>query len=157
MDIIKPLQLSGRHVIVEQDNRFHLVVSASLGFRLDSGDSVLENDCMSECVAQMGSNPMPDPGMPKPKAEYLVSGRYHAPGGEPVGGGEVRVEFGEQRKSLLVFGDRRWEKGLPSQPQSITEMALDYSRAFGGGDYPKNPLGIGYRQEQLPNLENQSP
>ncbi len=154
MNIIKPLQLMGKQAIVEQDGRFHLVVSASLGFRLSSGSVLLETDAMSESIGAMGSNPIPDIGMPKPRAEYLVSGSFHAPGGEAVRGGEVKVEFGSQNKTLYVFGDRSWEMGLPTQAQMITEMPLDYSRAFGGGDYPKNPVGIGYKQEQLPNLEN---
>ena len=154
MNIIKPLQLMARQTVLEQDNRFHLVVTASIGFRLDSGSVLLEPDAMKESIAAMGSNPIPDAGMPKPKAEYLVSGSFYSPQGEAVGGGEVKVQFGSQQKSLYVFGDRSWQMGIPSGPESITQMPLDYAHAFGGNGYDDNPVGIGYQQEQLPNIEN---
>ncbi len=154
MNIIKPFQLMGKQAVLEQANRYHLVISASLGFRLTNGTALLETDAMSESIAAMGDNPLPDMGMPKPKAEYLVSGSYFAPGGEAVQGGEVKVQFGAQQKTLYVFGDRKWQTGVPTQPEKITSMRLDYTRAFGGSNYPKNPVGMGYRLEQLPNVEN---
>ena len=128
----------GEQTVIEQDNRFHLVVSASLGFRLSSGTTLLEMDTMSESIAAMGINPVPDFGMPKPKAEYLLSGRYFAPGGVAVRGGEVKVEFAGLTKSLYVFGDRNWEMGVPSQAELFSEMPLDYARAFGGASYSKS-------------------
>jgi uncharacterized protein YjbI with pentapeptide repeats len=154
MNTINPLQIACQKTVVEQDNRFHLVISATIGFRLSDGSVLLEMDAMSESIAAMGGSPMPDFGMPKPKAEYLVSGSYHAPDSEAVRGGEVKVEFGRQSKTLVVFGDRSWQMGIPSEPELITKMPLEYTRAYGGSDYPKNPVGIGYKQEQLPNIEN---
>jgi uncharacterized protein YjbI with pentapeptide repeats len=154
MIITKPLQLTAKHAVIEQDHKFYCVFSATLGFRLSSGEALLEMDAMSESIAAMGANPMPDMGMPKPRAEYLVSGKYFAPGGEPVRGGEVRVSFADNEKSLYVFGDREWVLGQPSEAEWISEMPLDYSRAYGGATYPKNPVGIGFDEDRLPNIEN---
>ncbi len=154
MNIIKPLQLMCKQTVIEQDRRFHCVISPSIGFRLSSGEALLEMDAMSEAIEAMGDSPLPDPGMPKPRAEYLVSGKFHAPGGEPVTGGEVRVRLGQQTKSLYVFGDREWVMGVPSEADKITEMPLDYSRAYGGANYPANPVGIGFEEQRLPNIEH---
>ncbi len=154
MNIIKPLQLMYKQTVIEQDRRFHCVISPAIGFRLSSGEAVLEMDAMSESIEAMGDSPLPDPGMPKPKAEFLVSGKYYAPGGEPVTGGEVRVVLGHQSKSLYVFGDREWVMGVPSEAEKMTEMPLEYSRAYGGANYPANPVGIGYDELRLPNIEH---
>jgi uncharacterized protein YjbI with pentapeptide repeats len=154
MNIFKPFQLMQKQSVIEQNNQFYFVVSATLSFRLSDGSALLEMGAMGESIKAMGKNPVPDFGMPKPKAEYLVSGSYYALGGEAVRGDEVKVEFGTQSKTLYVFGDRSWQMGIPSKPELITQMPLDYSRAFGGSDYPKNPVGIGHQQEQLPNIEN---
>ena len=154
MNIIKPLQLMCKQTVIEQDRRFHCVISPSLGFRLSSGEALLEMDAMSESIEAMGDSPLPDPGMPKPRAEFLVSGKYYAPGGVPVNGGEVRVRLGQQSKSLYVFGDREWVMGVPSEAEKITEMPLDYSRAYGGANYPANPVGIGFDEQRLPNIEH---
>lgn len=143
-----------KQTVIEQNNRFHLVISASTGFRLSDGSVLLETDAMSESISAMGSGSMPDFGMPKPQAEFLVSGSYYSPDKARVRGDEVKVEFGTQSKTLFIFGDRSWQLGIPSEPELITQMPLDYSRAYGGSDYPKNPSGIGYQQEQLPNIEN---
>jgi len=143
----------GMQRVIEQDNQFHLVVSSSLGIRLSTGESVLEMDALSESLSVMGSNPLPDMGMPKPQAEYLVSGSYYSPGNKPVRGGEVKIDFAGKSKSLNVFGDRSWVMGMPSEAEYITSMPLDYSRAYGGSGYTQNPGGIGFHEERLPNIE----
>jgi len=154
MNIIKPLQIISKQTVFEQDHHFHCVFSLSIGFRLSSGEVLLEMDAMSESIAAMGSTPIPDTGMPKPQAEYLVSGKYFSPGSEPVHGGEVKVVLGEKSKSLYVFGDREWVLGVPSEAETITEMPIDYTRAYGGANYTANPVGIGFQEERLPNIEN---
>jgi len=81
---------------------------------------------------------------------------------------------GEFTRSLDVIGDRRWERDAlgelnPSEPEPFTEMALDWSNAYGGAvmhhgerhAHPMNPIGRGaYADEasaegqRLPNLED---
>lgn len=61
------------------------------------------------------------------------------------------------RKSLFVFGDRRWEDIMLSvgDPEPFTRTAISYDRAYGGADfnedqpdrvatYAENPIGAGY-------------
>jgi uncharacterized protein YjbI with pentapeptide repeats len=96
----------------------------------------------------------------KPKADFLVAGAAHAPGGGAVKACRVSVAVGGYTKSLAVFGDRRWEWGplgaSPGEPEPFVTMPLGWERAYGGPDSPANPVGRGadYRAGQpLPNIE----
>ncbi|OZI37319.1 hypothetical protein CAL29_02545 [Bordetella genomosp. 10] len=102
-----------------------------------------------------------DLGVPKACAEFLVSGyayTRHQPDKTACG---VRVRVGELEKSLLVFGDRYWLDGRPSQPAPFEQMRVNWTRAYGGPDVAANPQGMGSlavdvngaRVLPLPNVE----
>ncbi|PCJ86087.1 MAG: hypothetical protein COA54_09625 [Thiotrichaceae bacterium] len=154
--ITKPLHIACNQQVLEQNNQFHLIVSATMGVRLSSGEALLEFDFYKEAFDHIGANPMPDIAMPKPQAEYLVSGNFYAPNGAELTAGEVKVSFSDKTKQLYIFGDREWQGGIPSQPQPFSTMPLDYSLAFGGNDYPNNPDGKGFNDGVLPNIEDPS-
>ena len=113
MKIFKPLQLGVNQQVLEQDNIFHCIVSSTMGVRLSSGESLLEFDFTREAFENMGDNPLPDMGMPKPQGEYLVSGTFYTPGMEKTSGGEIIVRLEEQEKRLYLFGEREWVMGIP--------------------------------------------
>ncbi len=107
-----------------------------------------------------------DIGMPKPTAEVLVAGHAAAPGGEPVQRMGLAWAIGGLQKSLLITGDRFWRMAgataVPTEPQAFTRMPLAPARCFGGGGYPANPAGLGFRAQErlmaqevvaLPNIE----
>ncbi len=154
INTVKPLQLSFNQQVLEHGGRFHFIASVTQGIRLSSGQALLETDFLKEAIENMGANPLPDVGMPKPCGEFLVSGSFFAPQQQPVTGGEVRVRVGAQQKTLYVFGPRQWVMGIPSAPEPVTEVALEYTNAFGGNGLSSNPDGIGYQQEDLPLIEN---
>jgi len=106
--------------------------------------------------------------------DVFVTGKAHAPRGEPVPRLRVDLSVGERfRRAVEVIGDRRWQKkrrGLvASDPEPFTEMPLSYDRAFGGSvqsdegefRFTHNAAGRGvYFEEEhaengpLPNLED---
>ncbi len=92
---------------------------------------------------------------------------------------DVALWVGPIRKSVRIFGDRRWMRGAarwrPSRPTPFEKMPLLYERAFGGWDttaadarqhdfYARNPVGLGFAASRasnpegllLPNLEDPS-
>ncbi|MFQ5757345.1 MAG: DUF2169 domain-containing protein [Acidiferrobacterales bacterium] len=92
----------------------------------------------------------------KPRADLLLTGACHAPGGEPVTACRVRFQVGRHAQVLYVIGDRHWRNGLaslrpPSEPQPFTRMELCYERSFGGPGYDANPVGKGMREVGLAN------
>ncbi|MCK5313003.1 MAG: DUF2169 domain-containing protein, partial [Desulfobacteraceae bacterium] len=154
MRIYRPLQISFNHQVLEQSRKFYFTASATLGIDLQTGGELLDLNYLKDVFEGMGENALPDMGMPKPNGEFLVSGSFFAPDNKAVTGGEVMVRLGEYEKKLIVFGQRKWEAGLPSNPQEITSMPLDFIRAFGGEGYEKNPDGIGFNDGLLPCIEN---
>lgn len=112
----------------------------------------------------------------KPRADIVLVGNAHAPGRRPVPQLDVKLQVGQIKKTIRVFGDRRWI--FPSRlalipqvtrPEPFVSMALTYRRAFGGIDeaaarYCKENLaGVGFAgdlgpksldHKPLPNLED---
>ena len=104
----------------------------------------------------------------KPRADVVVAGSAHAPGGQPVPYLDVGVRVGERRAGIRVYGDRVWEKDTrASKPVPFATLELSAERAFGGvspsgGFCAENPVGKGFvmvdkKQEAkgapLPNIE----
>lgn len=111
----------------------------------------------------------------KPGTDVVLIGHAHAPHGWPVVEITASVKVGGVHKSVVVVGDRQWERteaGLViSEPTPFVRMPLVYERAFGGcppsqrgkarpDRDERNPVGTGYCVEpsdaegmRLPNLE----
>ena len=153
LKIIKPLQISATKRVLEQDNKFYLVATAVLGFKLGKNETLLEIEYLKEAFDCMGNHVIPDMGMPKPQGEYLASGKFFAPEGRKVQAGEASITLGEKKKSLHVFGERHWGLAAPSEPTEFAELELNYATAFGGNGFEKNPTGVGYKSDFLPRIE----
>jgi len=105
--------------------------------------------------------------------DVLLNGTAYAPDGHPAKQWVVSLRVGPINKSLLISGDRVWQKGflkpVLSEPKPIVSLPLGYQYAFGGCDpsgsnaqpvYAHNPIGRGYAQEKsafidlpAPNIE----
>src|SRR5262249_46279287 len=74
----------------------------------------------------------------KPATDVLLIGSAVAPSGQPVRQLDVAMEVGPIRKTIRVFGDRSWQKGLLKdsigEPKEFTTMPLTFENAFGGLD-----------------------
>jgi len=112
----------------------------------------------------------------KPRADVVLIGKAHAPGGRPVKALDAMLRVGRLRKVIRVFGDRKWifptrlvMVPVISEPEPFTEMPLVYERAFGGFDRKAakwcahNYIGKGFLGKKskesvdgkpLPNLED---
>ncbi len=95
----------------------------------------------------------PDDLVPfKPRGECFVLGHFHAPHGQPVPHGRVAFQIGPVRKSVSVFGERRWTTWGPSEPKPSACVPLRWEHAYGGPNVPENPVGCG--AEAVPQLED---
>jgi hypothetical protein len=79
----------------------------------------------------------------KPRADILLVGHAHAPGGVPVPSLLARLRVGSFVKTLHIEGDRVWnaspEGGRASPSRPFTAMPLRFERAPAG---PDNPIGV---------------
>lgn len=109
----------------------------------------------------------------KPHCDVLVTGRAHAPGGEPSREFQVGIQVGPVRKLVRVLGPRRWvqRRGAAepelTAPEPCLDAPLSYGHAFGGmyghqaigSDdparhlaHPANLVGRGYARDAFMRL-----
>ena len=170
MKTIKPLKLGLLYKTFEDNNRFYLATSLLSFFSFSSSSPVIntEIDFWNFVAEEMGSDAVLDIGMPKPRAEVLITGKFFSQTGRQAPAGQVSFELGEIRKKLYIFGDRFWKRNpagawVITEPAPMNVMDITYQNAFGGQDYPKNPLGKGFQPVllktgetiwPLPNIED---
>jgi uncharacterized protein YjbI with pentapeptide repeats len=90
----------------------------------------------------------------KPRADLLLVGSAHAPGGVPVRSVNVRFGLGEFSKSIEVLGNRTWESSFSSKTspaELFAALPLVYENAAGGAKDDRNPVGKAFKTTP-PNL-----
>lgn len=115
---------------------------------------------------------------PKPRTDIYLNATAHAPNGRPTTRMTVGLGTPRGNKSIVVHGDRRWERDLvggitATPPLPFVKMPIVYERAWGGYDRtdadpaqhrldPRNTVGTGHFSrishrvgKALPNLEAQ--
>jgi len=152
--VIKPFQLGVQSSVIEHNNKFYCVISSTLGINLLTGKTVLESQWVGDAIDGMAGHSIPDTGMPKPSGEYLVSGNYYSPNATPTTGDKIKIQLGSQEKTLLIFGERQWNNGFPTEPELFTTCPINFSEAFGGQEFKRNPNGLGFKEVRLPKIES---
>lgn len=158
MQVVKPQSLGLSTRPIEHRKRFGLCITASLHlpFAQAARGTLWGEQSMWNFLGEEMASPMIDEGVAKLTPEFLVHGRAFPPPGRSDACA-VRAQFAGRQKSLLVFGDRFWERGTASAPGSFTEMPIDWAHAYGGADHASNPLGKGMAADKgrhaLPNIE----
>ena len=158
MVVTKPQPLSLTTRPIEYRKRFGLCVTAALHVPFLQGEkgTLWGEQSMWKFLAKEMANPMIDEGVSKLTPEFLVSGRAY-PTQESPNACAVKVSLGDIQKNLIVSGERYWDGGQPSQPQPFRSLPISWDFAYGGADYPLNPLGRGRAVDNgiqwLPNIE----
>lgn len=164
MKIVKP-HLIGCMLRTYDRNSFRLAVTGSVFFSFRDPDRPLRESAMWETIAaELGDGAAWDMGIPKDRAEFLLSARCFSLGGIPVGRETVRVRVGPLSRRLAVFGNRHWKNHSGfwkmTEPEPFSEMPLDWNHAYGGKGFPGNPVGKGFIDGPsddpvpLPNVED---
>lgn len=98
-------------------------------------------------------------GPVKPATEVTVLGYAHSPRAQPAECVPVGLQVGRQKKTILVFGDRVFRRGVfgvtASQPKPFVHKPIRYEQAYGGMDLTdsdsqkhayesRNPIGCGF-------------
>jgi uncharacterized protein YjbI with pentapeptide repeats len=143
MKVIKPSQLGVLARPYEIRGEFRLSVSILALIPLGDVRALLPEIALWPMAAeQLGDEPVLDAALPKARAEYLLAGRAYALGGSGTTVTASAMVAG-RRKMLRVFGDRYFKADWISEPKTFDSMPLDWAHAFGGKQFPKNPLGRG--------------
>lgn len=95
----------------------------------------------------------------KLRADILMNAVAYSPGKQPAGTWPVSLRVGAWSKSLVVYGERTWKRGVlgaagATSPTLIAEVPIAWDRAFGGPGYSKNPIGRGWKSDAAPQIES---
>lgn len=158
MKLIRPLDLGHGRRVFEHARRFYLSIGAYLCFDLDQPDAPPQlEQVMWPVIQETLGEGIFDLALPKPRGEVLVHGFAYAPAGRAVQACRVGLRCGPVAKELSVFGDRVWRDGEIGDPTPFQRMPLDYAHAYGGPDWPRNPLGKGRAAVATPEGETPRP
>lgn len=161
MKTIKPMRLSLLTRSFETNRTYYLGVSTLAFFDLESAELLPEVSLWLFAADELGKDSAIDAGIPKSRAEYLVSGSVFTPDGKPQETCPAIARVGTLEKTIYSIGDRFWKGREQSKPQPFSSLPLMWEHAFGGEGYEKNPLGKGASPvetehgpiQYLPNLE----
>ncbi|MBZ5710476.1 DUF2169 family type VI secretion system accessory protein [Nannocystis pusilla] len=165
MRVVKPGKLGVLTRCYEHERRYYMGVSVlafiPIGLAAPAPILLSEVDMWKFAAKQLGGGSL-DVGIPKRRGEFLVIGKAYAPGGAARPRFSASAQVGASKKTVEVFGDRSWRGSTMTSPAPITEMPLDWAHAFGGPEFPHNPLGKGHAEVEvggakvrpLPNLES---
>ncbi len=82
----------------------------------------------------------------KPQADFAAIGTGYPPP-SATEHFVVRMQVGGFSREIGVIGKRTWQHGLigegPGKPEQVKATKLSWDNAWGGKDYPMNPLGVG--------------
>ena len=152
MKIIKPFRLSAlsRPYSMHRQHRLGVAVFAVADY---SGDAPrLDPDYIlwRDLLPQLDCEGMIDQFIPKPFAEFLVSGYATTAFQEDKTQCAVRVNIAGAEKSLAVTGDRYWIDNRIVGPEPFERMDICWENAFGGPSFAENQVGKGADQTQTP-------
>jgi uncharacterized protein YjbI with pentapeptide repeats len=157
MKIVKPAKIPVLTRILELAGRLQLHVTGVIAFPLDAPRAICDELTFWKTTsAALGEKGVFDEGFSRPCGELLVCGSFFAPDGKALPASYVRARLGSIDKRLAVIGDRTWQNGVPSAPQPMATMPVDWAHAFGGASFDRNPHGIGVEPREphpLPNIE----
>lgn len=145
----RPIQFRGK---------LGLSISAALyfPFRTQAPFALWTEASMWRFLAQEMSEPLIDEGVLKTTPEYLVHAVAHPPS-KPALSCAVRARVGNRTKTLVVHGDRVWRGRDASAATPFDSMPLNWQRAYGGADYPANPVGLGRTSPVAPDGSSARP
>lgn len=143
MRVVKPQRLSvlQRVFEVRGERLLSLGIAAFLPFEAPELP-LPEISMWQEVPKQLGKDVALDEGLPKPRGEVLVFGTAFAPGGQARPVFRARVRVGPIDKAAYIVGKRRWVRGVPSEPEPLSQLALGWDKAFGGPGFAPNPIGM---------------
>lgn len=157
MRVIKPAKIGLLKQSYGIGEQFYRAFSGIMFFNLQTGEMLNEHQQWANIASSLNGVAL-DAGMPKAKAELLVSAKAFA-ADQQTRSMQVSVSCGAIKKTLQIFGERRWiwDFGMrtPSQPNVIDSVPINYQHAYGSVEYANNPIGTGFSKElPLPQVEH---
>ncbi len=159
LDLIDKSGMEAAWIVTQMDPPAHALTAIVKGtFRLSPDEIAILSDEQRPLTGDEydGGDPAASLRYPmdfapfKPRADVLLVGTCHAPGGQPALEVPVTFRVGSNSKSLVVSGERIWtgRVGLPIAAPFLS-VPLNWEFAYGGPGFDRNPLGRGFASIKL--------
>ncbi|MDR5781429.1 DUF2169 domain-containing protein [Caballeronia sp. LZ065] len=154
MKIMKPTRLTVLTRPYRHQGNELLGVAVACMATLGDASRVLGEQTLWNTVGAELAGQTLDLGLPKRHPEYLATAWAYGVHCDDQHACEVGLRVAQSSKRLRVTGDRVSQDGRPLPAAPFERMPLDWTKAYGGADYPQNPLGLGHEASpaKLPNL-----
>lgn len=153
-----PFKVKSRSAIVEPERHFLSVVIKGTFDMVPDGVCVpVPVDAQEKPTRaltyqdRIGNSRMTDSDVVpfKPRADCILLGTAHAPGGAATNAFDVTFGIGSTRKSLRIYGDRYWVRQANGDarlagPEPVVNLPLRDEYAHGGLESKFNPHGRGF-------------
>lgn len=147
MKIIKPFYLGTltRPFSMHRQHSLGVAVFAVVDYSRDEEQPRLDPDHLlwRDLLPQLDCEGMIDQFIPKPQAEYLVSGFATTEFAQQDNQCAVRVQVGDLEKNLMVSGQRYWLNGRLTAAEPFERIEITWENAFGGASFAENTAGKG--------------
>ncbi|MHC8945434.1 DUF2169 family type VI secretion system accessory protein [Advenella incenata] len=163
MKISKPFCLSIQIRPYRWRGQAHIGLSAAILVDNSKGYPVLQNEAglWSFVAEHLNAEGILDLGMPKPQAEFLVSGNAYTAHSEDKTQCRVQVQVNDRVKQVQVYGDRYFLDNRITPAQPFEQLNIGWQNAYGGPGFANNPMGKGTVEEtihgvrvrRMPNVE----
>lgn len=159
MRIIKPLRLGilSRPYQYRRQHQLGVAILAMATLEAEPG-LVMEADLWKISGEELDEDEVLDLSIPKPCAEFLVSGKAWSHDASEPGRVAVRARVDHLEKSLVVHGDRRWAQGGMSRAGVVQGVPVNWRHTYGGPGFAENECGMGAARDadgvwRVPNVE----
>src|SRR3546814_3286286 len=127
MRIIKPLRLGilSRPYQYRRQHQLGVAILAMATLEAEPG-LVMEADLWKISGEELDEDEVLDLSIPKPCAEFLVSGKAWSHDASEPGRVAVRARVDHLEKSLVVHGDRRWAQGGMSRAGVVQGVPVNW-------------------------------
>ncbi|NYT86491.1 DUF2169 family type VI secretion system accessory protein [Pollutimonas harenae] len=144
MRIIKPLRLSilSRPYQYRRQHQLGVAILAMTTLDADPG-LVMEADVWKISGEELDEDEVLDLSIPKPCAEFLVSGKAWSHDASEPGRVAVRARVDHLEKNLIVHGDRHWVQGGMSPAGVVQGVPVNWRHTYGGSGFAENECGMG--------------
>ncbi|WP_413739778.1 DUF2169 domain-containing protein [Sodalis sp. RH14] len=145
MNIIKPLRLGVLHRPWRWLGQNQLGVSVLALADMGPAPRLRPEPELWQLAARelAGDGGLLDLAIPKACAEFLATGYAYTRHQRQNNACMVKIQVDALEKSLMVFGERFWVSGRPTEALPFARLRLDWQNAFGGENDTRNPRGLG--------------
>lgn len=145
MRILKPLRLGLLSRPYQYQGGHHLGLTVLALATMDAEPVLLaESELWKMMGEELDEDEAVDLSIPKPCAEFLVSGKAWSHDPASPGRCAVLVQVADREKRLLVTGKRAWvDDGATTEPLPVHGVPVNWRHAYGGPGFDENPVGLG--------------